>query len=123
MGNSVRKGSKPKACRVGDGKFELMANPDHDEATRQKNRTSVRERARELRAGMNRNVDKSDSRNRIPPSIEVCLTESELRSMEHLTPEKTADCLVWSYVNLRRVPYRYDRPYDPVSEHEWGVYT
>ena len=50
IGNYVKNGQEPKAWRVGAGEFQLVIDPDDDEATRDAERRRARAYARIARA-------------------------------------------------------------------------
>lgn len=87
IGDSVLKGSEPRAWRLGGGSFRLIEDPADDEETRQASRVYANERAHHLR-----------NHNAPPHPIEVHLTEAERRSISELRTEKKADWLVRKYL-------------------------
>ena len=67
-------------------------------------------------------MDNCDMPDEIPTPVEIHLTESERRSMEGLSTEQKAvkpASRAAKRCPLRGAPYRYERPYDAVAEHEW----
>lgn len=99
IGDSVMKGSEPRAWRLGGGSFELIEDPDDDEETRQASRVCANERAHNLRNRGDQDQKDPDTLNAPPRPIRVCLTEAERRSIRELrSTEKKADWLVRKYL-------------------------
>ena len=99
IGDSVLKGSEPRAWRLGGGSFRLIEDPGDDEETRQASRVCANELARDLRNRRKQDQKDPDDLNAQPHPIRVCLTEAECRSIKELrTTEKKADWLVRKFL-------------------------
>ena len=119
MGDYVTKGAAPKVWKVGRGQFQLIADPEDDEATRQADRDRAGKRAEELRARKMRvnggqgavSISRPDARD-VPtpqtassqghpdqyPSISIDLTPSERQSMARLSAEQKAVFIVHKHL-------------------------
>lgn len=114
MGDFVKKGSAPKAWRVGRGLFRLVADPEDDEETQEAEAAGAAQRADELRSVHNRPgqaVAESMAAYNLPsraeqptpessryPSVSVDLTDAERQAMDGLSTERKAVYIVRSYL-------------------------
>ena len=121
IGNYVKNRQLPRAWRVGpprSGQYQLIEDPEDDEATQNKQREKALSRARELRAMNGQEIRESGG----PPYQQL---PGNATSSQDLA-EKMQDVLKAmedkERYPLRGTPYRYDRPSDrPIPVEEWEV--